>query len=71
MDLDDPALAAHVDDGRLQSLTGHGELDHPDGCFLRIVVGTRLVTFGLGMSLRWLVTDPLSAGGIVELETTP
>ena len=63
--LDDPAIRHQLDAGRLASITGHGELDHPDGCFLRIKLPDRLVTYGLGMSIRSLIADPLSAGGLV------
>lgn len=65
LDVDDALIRGHLDAGRLESITGHGELDHPDGCFLRIVVPSRLVTYGLGMSIRTLIADPLAAGGLV------
>ena len=66
---DDPELRRHVEAGRLGAITGHGELDLPDGCFLRIPLPARLHTYGLGMSLRQLLRDPLGAAGIVELES--
>lgn len=66
--LDDPEINRLIGEGRLKSITGHGELHHPDGCFLRIGFGPRLVTYGLGMSLRKLIADPLGAGGSVVLE---
>ena len=70
LDLDDSQIATLIGDGKLKSLTGHGELDEPDGCFLRITFGPRLVTYGLGMSLRKLIGDPLHAGGSVDLDVT-
>lgn len=65
LDLDDLTIRRHLDAGELKSITGHGELDHPDGCFLRIAVPKRLVTYGLGMSIRALIANPLTAGGLV------
>ena len=68
LDLDHPQITALISAGRLKSLTSHGELDEPDGCFLRIALGARLLTYGLGMSLRKLIGDPLHAGGSVDLD---
>lgn len=67
--MDDPHITELVQAGRLKAITSHGELEHPDGCFLRITPVRRLHTYGLGMSLRQLLRDPLNAGGTVELET--
>jgi len=66
--LDDPQIQELVADGHLGSITGHGELEMADGCFLRIPVPDRLVTYGLGMPLRQLITDPMHAGGLVDTE---
>jgi len=65
--LDSPAVKALCADGRLKSLTSHGELELADGCFVRIALPRRLHTHGLGMSLRSLIADPLSAGRTVVL----
>jgi hypothetical protein len=65
--MDDPAIVALVKAGRLKNITGHGELDLPEGCFLRISPAPRINTYGLGMSLWQLLRDPLNAGGSVEL----
>lgn len=67
LDLDDPAIRRLLGEGALASLTGHGELDLPDGCFLRITPNRRINTYGLGMSLLELIRDPLNAGGFIEL----
>jgi len=67
LDLDDPDVVSLVDAGRLKSITGHGELDEPGGCFLRITPHRRLITYGLGMSLYALIRDPLNAGGSVDM----
>lgn len=66
--VDDERVLAAVDRGQLSSLTSHGELDLPDGCFLRIALPPRLVTYGLGMSVRALIADPLGAAGAVEID---
>jgi hypothetical protein len=65
--VDDPEVVRLAAAGRLKPITGHGELDLPDGCVLRIRPGRRLVTYGLGMSLLRLLRDPLNAAGSVEL----
>lgn len=67
LDNDDPEIARLVGDGQLRSITRHGELDNPDGCFLHITPTGRINTYGLGMSLRQLLRDPLNAGGSIEL----
>ncbi|MGI9600647.1 MAG: pyridoxamine 5'-phosphate oxidase family protein [Acidimicrobiales bacterium] len=64
--LDDPEIRHLVADGQLGSITSHGELDMADGCFLRIPIPGRLITYGLGMPLRRLIADPMGAGGVVE-----
>jgi general stress protein 26 len=65
--MDDPHILELVQAGRLKTITSHGELDHPDGCFLRITPTGRLHTYGLGMSLLKVMRDPLNAAGTVEL----
>ncbi len=54
-----------VADGKLGSVTGHGELDEPAGCFIAVSLPGRVLTYGLGMSLRQLIKDPLVCGGEV------
>ncbi len=66
--VDDRDVARLLADGRLRSITRHGELDEPGDCFLRIVPARRMNTYGLGMPLRQLLRDPLHAGGSVELK---
>ncbi len=64
---DSPEIVGLVESGYLKSITGHGELELADGCFLRISPGRRWITYGLGMSLWSLMRDPLGAGGSVEI----
>ena len=66
LDQDGPCIRRLVENGKLKSITGHNELEIEDGCFLRMTLPSRLVTYGLGMPIRRLIADPLSAGGFVE-----
>lgn len=71
---DDPHARDLIDRGRLDPITGHGELERPDVCFLRITPSGRLLTYGLGVPLHRLVREPLEAGGVVTLparDTSP
>ncbi len=69
LSLDDERIGALLSAGHLKSITGHGELETDAGCFLALALTSRLVTYGLGMSLRQLIKHPLAAGGVVELDT--
>jgi hypothetical protein len=64
---DDPEIVRLAEAGELKAITGHGELDLPDGCFVRITPTNRVHTYGLGLSLWKLIRDPLNAGGSVDL----
>ena len=66
LDVDDGQIVSLVSSGRLKSITSHGELENPDGCFVAVALSSRLVTYGLGMRLSRLIKDPLAAGGLVE-----
>ena len=66
--IDDPEVQQLLAAGQLKSLTSHGELDLPDSCFLRIPLPRRILTYGLGMSLRKLIADPIAAGRTVSFE---
>ncbi len=69
LDLDDRWLRSQADAGHLKSITGHGELELAGGCFVRIDLPDRVVTYGLGMSLLSLIRDPLNASGWSDLST--
>lgn len=64
--IDDPGINRLHQAGQLRSITGHGEMDLPDGCFLRIAVPSRIHAYGLGMSLYSLIRHPLDAAGLVD-----
>ena len=66
LDVDDPAIVEQLEAGHLGSITGHGELELADSCFIRIALPQRLHTYGLGMPLRQLIKHPLDAAGEVR-----
>lgn len=66
--VDDPDVIRLVGERRLASITGHGELDLPGSCFIRVELPRKLHTYGLGMSLISLIRHPLEAAGVVELD---
>jgi hypothetical protein len=67
LDTEDPRLRALVAAGELRSITSHGELDRPGGCFVRVALPGRVHTYGLGMSLLHLARHPLEAAGTTRL----
>lgn len=65
--MDDGDVRRLLGAGRLRSISGHGALELPDDCFLRVTPPERVLTYGLGMSLLRLLRDPLDAAGSVAL----
>jgi hypothetical protein len=63
---DDPVVRGLAADGRLKSITAHGELDLPGGCFVRIAAPSVVHTYGIGLSLISLMRNPLDAAGRVS-----
>ena len=59
---DDPEIRDLLANGRLGKITSHGELDEPDGCFVRIEPERRIHTYGLGVPILALARDPLHVG---------
>ncbi len=69
LDMDDHEITAHLDAGRLRAIAGHGALDEPDGCFLRIRPIRTVHSYGIGVSAIALARDPLHVGArSVELD---
>lgn len=58
----DSEILQLVEAGRLAAITSHGELDEPDGCFIRIRLCGRIHTYGIGVSALALARDPLHVG---------
>jgi nitroimidazol reductase NimA-like FMN-containing flavoprotein (pyridoxamine 5'-phosphate oxidase superfamily) len=52
---------------RLKKITGHGELDDAENCFVRIVPDRTVHTYGIGVPLRTLLRDPLHASRSFDL----
>lgn len=67
LDRDDDEITSLAAAGRIAGVTGHGELDRADACFVRIEPGAQVHTYGLGMSLLHLLRHPLDAAGTVAL----
>ncbi|MQA07222.1 MAG: hypothetical protein GEU98_01495 [Pseudonocardiaceae bacterium] len=65
--VDDSHIVRLAEAGQLKSITGHGELHEPDGCFIRITPPRRVNTYGIGMPIIQLLRDPLHAAGAIEL----
>ncbi len=68
--LDDPELRELAASGALKRVTGHGELELPGGCFLRLDLPSRVPTYGLGMSIVSLIRNPLDAGRVAQVDWT-
>jgi hypothetical protein len=64
---DDPRIGRLLEGKRLKRITSHGELDHPDSCFLIITPGRRVASYGLGVPVRQLLRDPIHANRSLEL----
>jgi general stress protein 26 len=64
---EDPSVADLVASGRLKRILPHGVADDPDSCFLRITLGRRVTSYGLGVSLLKIIREPLSGIRSVEL----
>jgi general stress protein 26 len=67
VDHHDPEIAALIESGRLKKILVDGAFDDPRGCFLRITPNGRVSTYGIGMPIRRVLRDPLSAMGSVSL----
>jgi len=65
--LDDPRIHSLAASGTLKTVTSHGELTLPGGCFLKITPARRVNTYGIGISLLTFIRNPLNAAGSVEL----
>ena len=62
VDMDDPAATALIDAGRLGAIVGHGALEMPEGCFVRITPTGTLHSFGPGVRTLDLIRHPLTRG---------
>ena len=46
---DDPEIVELLESGKLKSITGHGVLKEPGGCFLKIKPARKIHTYGIGI----------------------
>lgn len=60
--MDDPRTLQHLKAGRLKKVSGHGELEEPDGVFIVVGPLTKVHSYGIGVSTIGLIKDPLHAG---------
>lgn len=63
VEMDAPQVQEMIADGQLGSISGHGALDMPDGCFIRLTPRGTIHTFGLGVKTLDLIRDPIGSGG--------
>ena len=64
---DDPGILRLIQDGSLKKIVVGDALEDPRGCFLRITPHGRIGTYGIGVPIRRVLRDPLSAIGSVSL----
>ena len=62
MKLDDPSVLRHIQSKVMKAITSHGELDAPDGCFLRIRPTGLVHSYGIGVSALAIAKGPLING---------
>lgn len=62
VEMHDPAARALIDAGRLKKIAGHGALEMPEGCFLRIEPTGTIHSYGPGVRAIDLIRDPLNNG---------
>lgn len=60
--MDDPTVRPLIDAGTLKAITSHGELEMPDGCFVRIRPSDTVHTYGIGVSALAVARDPIANG---------
>ncbi len=63
----DPSMSTLLSDRHLEKITSHGELDDPDSWFVRLVPDRRISTYGIGVPLRTLLRDPISASRTIDM----
>jgi general stress protein 26 len=61
LDVDDAEIVERYRTGQLKRITSHGELTDPDACVIKITPTAKVATYGLGLSLREILRDPLHA----------
>lgn len=62
VDMDAAEVQALIAKGALSSISGHGALDEPDGCFIKVVPRGTIHSYGPGARVRDIIRDPLHNG---------
>lgn len=62
VEMDDPEVQALLKAGKLKSISGHGALEMPDGCFVAIAPHGTIHSYGPGARVIDLIRDPLNSG---------
>ena len=62
VELDDLDALQLVSAGALKEISGHGAMDEPDGCFLRVRPSGTIHSYGPGARVVDLIRDPLHNG---------
>ncbi len=65
--IDDPHIKDLVAAGRLKHIAGHGALDKPGICFIKVTPSRRVSSYGLGVSLLRLMRDVSKGARTVEV----
>lgn len=61
--MNDDEVVGLLEAGVLKKIAGHGALEMPDGCFLKIQTTGAVHSFGPGAKILDLIRDPLNTGG--------
>ena len=64
---DDPHITSLLETNQLKRITAHGTGGRPGACFIKVVPGRRISTYGLGIPLIRLLRDVASGARSVEL----
>jgi general stress protein 26 len=67
----DAIIRTLLADGMLTNTSGHGALDEPNGCFLRITPASVVHTYGIGVPVTGIIKDPLHAGARATIWSQP
>jgi len=54
---EDPEIVELLESGKLKSITGHGVLKQPGGCFLKVQPARKIHTYGIGIPALTLIRD--------------
>lgn len=67
----DPLVQDLLRAGRLKRIAGHGVMDQPGTCLLRVTPARRIASYGIGVPLLRLLRDVRQGARSVELPPVP